>query len=212
MGKNVVKQHLLIFILGSAIVGLADQSAEQNYFDLAYQNDFLNLFGRGQVLEVPEILRVVGNSSPMLNRFSASMADLPWSAVGNLIGWGMAFKADPKGPIIGWMEPLDDAAKTYSADPGSKDQGGNLGYVPRGTFVQEFDKVVFTVEKNILTNFDKVILFSKNEIKKIDKSFRKKIFHINISIDKVKQKYVFSKNNKKITNGRTINERPLKYL
>ena len=46
---------------------------------------------------------------------------------------------------------FDDAAKTYSADPGSKDQGGNLGYVPRGTFVQEFDKVVFTVEKNIIT-------------------------------------------------------------
>ena len=46
---------------------------------------------------------------------------------------------------------FDDAAKAYSADPGSKDQGGNLGYVPRGTFVQEFDKVVFTVEKNILT-------------------------------------------------------------
>ena len=46
---------------------------------------------------------------------------------------------------------FDDAAKIYSADPGSKDQGGNLGYVSRGTFVQEFDKVVFTVEKNILT-------------------------------------------------------------
>ena len=46
---------------------------------------------------------------------------------------------------------FDDAAKIYSADPGSKDQGGNLGYVQRGTFVQEFDKVVFTVEKNILT-------------------------------------------------------------
>ena len=58
--------------------------------------------------------------------------------------------------------------------------------------------LVKNIEKNILTNFDKVILFSKNEIKKIDKSFRKKIFHINISIDKVKKKYVFSKNNKKI--------------
>ena len=46
---------------------------------------------------------------------------------------------------------FEDAAKTYSADPGSKNQGGNLGYVPRGTFVQEFDRVVFTVEKNILT-------------------------------------------------------------
>ena len=46
---------------------------------------------------------------------------------------------------------FEEAAKKYSADPGSKDQGGNLGYVPRGTFVKEFDKVVFTVEKNILT-------------------------------------------------------------
>ena len=46
---------------------------------------------------------------------------------------------------------FEEAAKTYSADPGSKNQGGNLGYVPRGTFVQEFDRVVFTVEKNILT-------------------------------------------------------------
>ena len=46
---------------------------------------------------------------------------------------------------------FSDAAKKYSADPGSKDQGGNLGYVPRGTFVKEFDKVVFTVEKNVLT-------------------------------------------------------------
>ena len=54
--------------------------------------------------------------------------------------------------ILNGKISFDDAAKTYSADPGSKDQGGNLGFVPRGTFVQEFDKVVFTVEKNILTN------------------------------------------------------------
>ena len=46
---------------------------------------------------------------------------------------------------------FSEAAKKYSADPGSKDQGGNLGYVPRGTFVKEFDKVVFTIEKNVLT-------------------------------------------------------------
>lgn len=46
---------------------------------------------------------------------------------------------------------FNEAAKKYSADPGSKDQGGNLGYVPRGTFVKEFDRAVFTVEKNVLT-------------------------------------------------------------
>ena len=58
---------------------------------------------------------------------------------------------DIRNKILNGEISFDDAAKTYSADPGSKDQGGNLGYVPRGTFVQEFDKVVFTVEKNFLT-------------------------------------------------------------
>ena len=58
---------------------------------------------------------------------------------------------DIRNKILNGEISFDDAAKTFSADPGSKDQGGNLGYVSRGTFVQEFDKVVFTVEKNILT-------------------------------------------------------------
>jgi len=58
---------------------------------------------------------------------------------------------DVKNKILNGEISFSDAAKTYSDDPGSKDQGGNLGYVSRGTFVPEFDKVVFTVEKNILT-------------------------------------------------------------
>lgn len=58
---------------------------------------------------------------------------------------------DIKDKIINGLS-FDDAAKLYSSDLGSKDQGGNLGYVPRGTFVKEFDKVVFTVDKNILTD------------------------------------------------------------
>ncbi len=45
-----------------------------------------------------------------------------------------------------------EAAKKYSTDPGSKNEGGNLGYVSRGVFVDEFEKVVFTVEKNKITD------------------------------------------------------------
>ena len=47
---------------------------------------------------------------------------------------------------------FEEAAKKYSSDPGSRDEGGNLGYVSRGVFVDEFEKVVFTVEKNKLTD------------------------------------------------------------
>lgn len=54
------------------------------------------------------------------------------------------------------------------------------------------------IEAKIFTDFDKIILFSKNEIKEINNSFKKKIKHIDISIDKVKKKYLFSNNNKKI--------------
>lgn len=58
--------------------------------------------------------------------------------------------------------------------------------------------LVKQIEKEIFSKFDKIILFSKNEIKKIDSFFLNKIVHINISVDKIKKKYLFSKNNKKI--------------
>ena len=53
-------------------------------------------------------------------------------------------------------------------------------------------------ETKIFFDFDKIILFSKNEIKKIDRSFKKKICQVNISVDKLKDKFKFSKNNNKI--------------
>ena len=54
------------------------------------------------------------------------------------------------------------------------------------------------MEKKIFINFDKIILFSKSEIKEVNKLFRKKIVQINISITKIKKKYKFSESNKKI--------------
>ncbi len=54
------------------------------------------------------------------------------------------------------------------------------------------------LEIKIFNDFDKIILFSKKEIKKIDKLYKKKICQINISIDKINKKYLFSKKNSKI--------------
>jgi len=46
---------------------------------------------------------------------------------------------------------FEDAAKKYSEDPASKDNGGYLGFVPRGTFVKEFEKAAFTLAINTIS-------------------------------------------------------------
>ena len=46
---------------------------------------------------------------------------------------------------------FEDAAKQYSEDPGSRDLGGDLGYVPRGTFVKEFEKAAWTIDLKTLS-------------------------------------------------------------
>ena len=43
---------------------------------------------------------------------------------------------------------FENSAKKYSEDPGSKESGGYLGIVSRGTFVKEFEKAAFTLELN----------------------------------------------------------------
>ena len=46
---------------------------------------------------------------------------------------------------------FEEAAKKYSEDSASKDNGGYLGFVPRGTFVKEFEKVAFTLSINTIS-------------------------------------------------------------
>lgn len=53
-------------------------------------------------------------------------------------------------------------------------------------------------ERKIFEKFDKVILFSKEEIKKISKRFKSKIFNMNLSIKCVQKKFSFSKKNNTI--------------
>lgn len=43
-------------------------------------------------------------------------------------------------------EKFEDLAQQYSKDPGSKTQGGDLGFVSRGQLVGEFEKVAFSME------------------------------------------------------------------
>jgi len=48
--------------------------------------------------------------------------------------------------IIAGTLTFEDAAFQYSQDPGSAEDGGDLGFVPKGTFVPEFEKAAFALE------------------------------------------------------------------
>lgn len=55
---------------------------------------------------------------------------------------------DLRNKIISGELNFDIAAEFYSEDPGSKAQGGDFGWVTRGTFVPEFDAVAFKIPLN----------------------------------------------------------------
>ena len=43
-------------------------------------------------------------------------------------------------------------AEKYSMDPGSKNKGGNLGWVKRGSLLKEFEEVTFTIKEKTISN------------------------------------------------------------
>ncbi|MBD1379277.1 peptidylprolyl isomerase [Metabacillus arenae] len=49
-------------------------------------------------------------------------------------------------------EDFSQLAREYSIDPGSKDRGGDLGYFRKESMVPEFDKVVFSMKVNEISN------------------------------------------------------------
>ncbi len=58
--------------------------------------------------------------------------------------------------------------------------------------------LVKRIETKIFDEYDRITLFAKSEVQKIDKRFKEKIFQINESVEKVDNKFSFSKKNNSV--------------
>lgn len=75
----------------------------------------------------------------------------------------------------------------------------NLNFFNPMKYVYFFESLlVKKAEKKIFKNFDRITLFSKKELDKIDKKFKKKIFKIDLTVDKVVNNFSYSPNKSKI--------------
>ena len=49
-------------------------------------------------------------------------------------------------------ESFESLAQEFSMDPGSKNKGGNLGWVKRGSLLKNFEEATFTIKTNTISN------------------------------------------------------------
>ena len=75
----------------------------------------------------------------------------------------------------------------------------NLNFINPMKYVYFFESLlVKNIERKIFENFDRITLFAKKEIEKVDKKFEKKIYKLDWAVDKVVNNYSYSPKKSKI--------------
>lgn len=96
-----------------------------------------------------EAAKAMIKETPFLEFKKMEAPALDQTAVPELSEEDKKYNADQKAKAESLLKQVQggadftELAKKNSEDPGSKDQGGDLGFVKKGTFVPEFDEVLF---------------------------------------------------------------------
>ena len=88
------------------------------------------------------------DSLPLLEgRFSFSVFEYPLVLSEEKEGLAVSFLVSLKDSFLVNKTPFSVLAKNHSDDKGSATNGGSLGYTTRGTLVQSYEEVAFSLEK-----------------------------------------------------------------
>jgi peptidyl-prolyl cis-trans isomerase SurA len=147
MIQRAGSESLLIDVLGESIheykLSLWDE-IEKRLLIERYQQSFMVNISISRT-EITAFYTEYKDSIPLLpKRSQFSLIELPIQPSKEAENKAIELLSSIKDNILQFNN-FEDYASEYSQDPGSKQNGGNLGYILRGNLVKEFEEVAFSL-------------------------------------------------------------------